>query len=176
MSHMCVPRATAGSALLGTAVCPAASSCRGGKAVEQRGEEAWWTLQPDCLASNLGPTPVTWASDFKLLVPQFPNLQDGANESTRFIGLLMTMTCITKGTEGTRPGAWPGVATTGVMALVILHGASALVALLLGVGRSGTSRGMCSHTVDPVGGVTPLPYHPAFSSMPPAWSLRPWSL
>lgn len=65
--------------------------------------------EPDCLDSNLGPTTVTWASYFKLSVPQFPYLQNGAHESTEFIGLLTMMTCVNHNAREA-PGPVPGTA------------------------------------------------------------------
>lgn len=82
--------------------------------------------EPDCLDSNLGPTTVTWASYFKLSVPQFPYLQNGAHENTKFIGLLTMMTCVT--TVHVRHPAQclaQPVATTGVKAVVLLRKAAA---------------------------------------------------
>lgn len=159
--------------------CPAARSSRGGKAVEQHGRR-----MADMGARLPGfetrPRRCAWASYFRLAVPQFPYLQNGANKSTRSIELLMMMTCITTvhvrcpaqclarcgrhRSDGCSHSLW----------------GSALVSPLLG--EVGASRGVCSHTVGPLGDgcpleqVTPHPYHPAFSSVPPAWSLWPCNL
>lgn len=50
--------------------------------------------EPDCLISNLGPTTVSWASDFKLCT-SLPLSAEWANKSAKFIGLLTTKTCVT---------------------------------------------------------------------------------